>query len=235
MKVHYITFLSKGEPYDKGLPLGHLKEKLEDAHGPHFDRVTVYTTEDVPTEFRKEYDERIFETRFNPGYHNVGYGAFKPYLILKTLEETDCDVVFWRDGNIDKVPSMLYGIEEFKELSVSILNSLSTDIFSPFENPNWMSGSTTPSVVFNKILGSVESIYTRYPQLNAALIVCKKTEYTKIFLQRWQYWMQDKEFFYRNQPKLHSEYNMNCGDQGVFNGNNGWQFAVWVSIHWLQR
>jgi FkbM family methyltransferase len=217
MKVHYITFLSKGEPFDKGLPLGHLKEKLEDAHRPHFDKVTVYTTEDVPTEFRKEYDERIFETRFNPGYHNVGYGAFKPYLILKTLEETDCDVVFWRDGNVDRNPIMLEGVNEFKENALTILENIKTDIFVPFENPNWSVGNTTPSIVFEEIVKSLDNTYTHYPQMNAALIICKKTDYIKDFLQRWLNWMRTDTFFYANQSKKHSNYNINCGDQGILN------------------
>lgn len=217
MKVHYITFLSKGAPFDKGLPLGHLKEKLEEAHKPHFDQVTVYTTEDVPMQFRKEYDEQIFETGVNSGYHNIGYGMFKPYLILKTIEETDCDVVFWRDGNIDKVPAMLEGIEEFKELSISILDSLNTDIFVPFENPNWRIGNTTPSVVFEKILGNIDSVYTQYPQMNAALIICKKSDYSKNIINKWLSWMAEEEFFYKKQPKRHSGYNMNCTDQSILN------------------
>ena len=176
-KVHFISFLTQGDPFDKGLSLGHLKQRLIDEYSSHFDKVTIYTVDDVPEEFRREYDAEIFETRYNPGYHNVGYGAFKPYLILKTMEESDCDIVYWRDGNIDKNPNMLVGKGSVKDLSIQILNELKTDIFVPFENPNWLIGNTTPSIVFEKILGSADDNYVKYPQMNAALIICKKTNY----------------------------------------------------------
>ena len=217
MKVHYITFISKGEPIDKGIPLGHLKEKLEKKHQDHFDRVTVYTSEDVPYEHRREYDPEIFETRFNHRYHNVGYGAFKPYLILKTLQETDCDLVFYRDGNLDKGDVIIDGVEDFKKLGIAILDTLKTDIFVPIENPYWAIGNTTPSIIFEKILGSVEEKYVSYPQMNASLIICKKTDYVKNFLVEWSEWMKHEEFFYREQHIKHANCNMNCGDQGVLN------------------
>lgn len=216
-KVHFISFLTQGDPFDKGLPLGHLKQRLIDEYSLHFDKVTIYTVDDVPAEFRREYDPEIFETRFNPGYHNVGYGAFKPWLILKTMKESDCDIIYWRDGNIDKNPNMLVGKESVKDLSIEILNELKTDIFVPFENPNWLIGNTTPSVVFDKILGSADDNYVKYPQMNAALIICKKTDYIKNLLTEWISWMKHDEFFYREQVNTHSNCNMNCGDQGVLN------------------
>lgn len=216
-KVHYISFLTQGEPYDKGLSLGHLKQRLIDEYSNYFDRVTIYTVDDVPAEFRREYDPEIFETRYNPGYHNVGYGAFKPYLILKTMQESDCDFIFWRDGNIDKNPNMLIGKEGAKQLAIDILESSKTDIFVPFENPNWVIGNTTPSVVFEKILGSASENYVNYPQMNAAMIVCKKTDYIKNLLHEWIDWMKHDEFFYREQPVNHRNWNINCGDQGVLN------------------
>jgi FkbM family methyltransferase len=216
-KVHFISFITQGAPYDKGLPLGHLKQKLIDEYSPYFDKVTIYTIDDVPIEFRQEYNPNVFETRFNPGYHNIGYGAFKPYLILKTMNESDCDVIYWRDGNIEKNPNMLIGKESVKQLSINILNEIKTDIFVPFENPNWVIGNTTPSVVFEKILGTASDNYVSYPQMNAALIICKKTDYVKNLLNEWISWMKHDEFFYKEQPINHSNYNMNCGDQGILN------------------
>jgi FkbM family methyltransferase len=216
-KVHCISFITQGEPFDKGLPLGHLKQRLINEYSQCFDKVTIYTVDDIPEEFRREYDPEIFETRFNPGYHNVGYGAFKPYLILKTMEESDCDIIYWRDGNIDKCPYYLTGKESVRNLSIDILYAIKTDIFVPFENPSWLIGNTTPSSVFEKILGSAADNYVQYPQMNAALIICKKTDYVKNLLEEWLSWMKHDEFFYREQPVNHPGYNMNCGDQGVLN------------------
>ena len=216
-KVHYITFITQGEPYDHGQNFSHLKQLLIDEYTPFFDKVTIYTAEDVPEEFRKQYDPEIFETRFNLEYHNIGYGAFKPYLILKTMEESDCDIIYWRDADIVKIPNMLVGKEYAKYLANEILDEIGADIFAPIENPHWKIGSTTPSVVFEKILGAALENYTNFPQMNAALIISKKTDYTKKIMEEWCEWMKHDEFFYQDQPVNHAGWNMNCGDQGVFN------------------
>jgi hypothetical protein len=92
MKNFLITFGSKG--YE-----GTLNKLKQSAHS-YFDDVIVYNENDVET-LKKDLPEH-----FNNG-RGYGYWTWKPYLLLKTMEEkmNDDDVVFYIDSTTNFIGS----------------------------------------------------------------------------------------------------------------------------------
>jgi len=221
MRIHYITYLSNGGDIDKGMDLSHLKAPLTDIYSRYLDRVTIYDSHEVPYQYRKEHNLQEFESRANPGYHNLGFAAFKPYLILKTLEETDCDVVYWRDGNIIKYRNYLNNIPEVRSTIEHCLETSGTDIFMPIEswsiNPKREMGMSCTSLMFERILGEIKDEYIKYPEINNGLIILKKTEYSKDLVKRWLDHMEFIDFFNNSIESHHENYIANSSDQSVLN------------------
>lgn len=221
MRIHYITYLSNGGDVDKGMDLSHLKKPLSDIYSRYLDRVTIYDSFDVPEQYRKEYNQAEFESKVNPGYHNLEFAAFKPYLILKTLMETDCDVVYWRDGNILKYHNYLNNLPDVRRTIEYSLETVGTDIFVPIES--WKAaqeramGMSCTSLMFEKILGRIKSEYIKYPEINNSLIILKNTDYSKELVKKWLEYMQIDDFFNNEIESYHRNYIANSSDQSILN------------------
>jgi len=221
MKIHYITYISQGGDIDKGADLSRLKRPLEDIFSRYLDRVTIYESKDVPYEYRKEYDSENYECEANPGYHNLGFAAFKPYLILKTLDETDCDVVYWRDANFIKYNTYLNHIPDIRETIEYALSEAGTDIFLPFElrkHDIWRKmGMSCPSIMFDSILGGILDCYIEYHEINNGLILLKNTEYSRNLVREWLENMSNVDFFSNKKESRHHNFIKHSSDQSVLN------------------
>jgi hypothetical protein len=222
MKIHYITYISQGGNIDKGADLSRLKRPLEDIFSRYLDRVTIYESKDVPYEYRREHDSENYECEANPEYHNLGFAAFKPYLILKTLEETDCDVVYWRDANFIKYHKYLNHLPDIKETIEWVLKETKTDIFAPFEiwdifDTSRKTGMSCPSIMFDRILGGILDSYVEYNEINNGLIILKNTEYAKKLVKVWLENMDNDDFFSNRKESRHSNFIKHSSDQSVFN------------------
>ena len=97
---HVATFYSEGPPHDKGLPLRRPFELLRAAfhghcqsfHGYSLRRVRKAVLQDGTrgSDYTKEYSKVAGYLKYpNTGYNAIGFGAFKPFIILHVLERLE--------------------------------------------------------------------------------------------------------------------------------------------------
>ena len=96
MPFHVATFYSEGPPHDKGLALRAQRDYLADAFRGHCDRFHSYSARRVRrlalkdgtrgADYVKEYSAVAGYLKYpNTGYNTIGFGAFKPFIILHVL------------------------------------------------------------------------------------------------------------------------------------------------------
>lgn len=112
MPFHVATFYSEGEPFDKGLALTKQHEHLKNAFQGHCSQFHSYSARRVRrlrlrdgtagANYVKEYSAVAGYLKYpNTGYNTIGFGAFKPFIILHVLESLE----MWRreyDGDPEK-------------------------------------------------------------------------------------------------------------------------------------
>ena len=111
---HVATFYSEGPPYDKGLALQRPYELLRSMlspwcahfHGYSLRRVRSLVLSDGTrgADFTKEYSAVAGYLRYpNTGYNAIGFGAFKPFIVLHVLERMRRgEVLLFLDCNVQK-------------------------------------------------------------------------------------------------------------------------------------
>lgn len=108
------TFYSEGPPHDKGLPLTRQRDVLRALMAPHCRRFHSYSARRIRSLtlrdgtrgalFAREYSRAAGSLRYpNTGYNTIGFGAFKPFVILHVLERlADGEALLFMDCNVFK-------------------------------------------------------------------------------------------------------------------------------------
>lgn len=111
---HVATFYSEGAPHDKGIGLTKQYELLQALMSPHCHTFHGYSARRVRAAslgdgtrgalFVREYSGVVGSLNYpNTGYNTIGFGAFKPFIILHVLERlADSDALLFMDCNVLK-------------------------------------------------------------------------------------------------------------------------------------
>jgi hypothetical protein len=131
----FISFFTQGPPYDKCFDLTNCANEYNNYMKPYVDSIKFYSASELKNNSETSHLVKEFssEPSSNPKTNLIGYLRWKPYIILKTLlESNEGDIIYYRDSNKDKYPDILCGIEN----TVNMLNLvlLNRDLFTPVEN-----------------------------------------------------------------------------------------------------
>jgi hypothetical protein len=135
--VHVITFYSQGPPHDTALNLSLEEREFREKIAVHFDSYRAWSHADVmrvaPRYVRAFADGSM---RNNPGYEAIGYGAFKPYLMLDALSRIEHgDLLVFHDVNLRKYPDYALSAPQLPAMARFIIDTLGADLFMPLERP----------------------------------------------------------------------------------------------------
>ena len=211
-KIHFITFYSQGAPYDNGLDLSATENNVRNRIANYVDTFTAYHPKDIADDPEFAWSIRDWSQvdpkyarhaegwwsplhkkyiDINIGCDKTGFFAWKAACIIKKMREIpEGDIVYYHDGNFDKEIDFHFtkypyyeGKESWKELIPYILDKIKTDIFIPWEqNTNCqLIRQFSRRHTFENI-GEFTDYYTKYNCLWAGLIVMRKSDFSKTFL-----------------------------------------------------
>lgn len=132
-----------------------------------FDEVIAYHPEDISEEFRKSHED-IFA-------HKRGFGLWlwKPWLILKTLEQCDDgDIVCYCDSGafFFRTAKPIFRILEKTDIWLTVLPLIEKQF--------------TKAETF-RIMDAAEERFAETPQISGSFMAFKKTERSVAFVQEW--------------------------------------------------
>ena len=211
-KIHFITFYSQGAPYDNGLDLSATENNVRTKIQDYVDTFTAYHPKDFANDPEFAWSIQDWSnidhkyTRhpagwwsplfnkyidINTGCDKTGFFAWKAACIIKKMREIpDGDIVYYHDGNFDKEIDFRFtkypyyeGKKSWRKLIPYILNTIKSDIFIPWEqNSNCqLIRQFSRRQTFENI-AEFTDYYTKYNCLWAGLIVIRKSEFSKMFL-----------------------------------------------------
>lgn len=229
-KIHYISFCSEGEPYDKGLNLSGSKQQLTDILSktdiPHFFYSPRFLKENGYGEYVKEH-ENAGLVSMNPNMNLVGFCAWKPLIMMLELEKmNDGDILVYRDCNCEKY-GQLKDFTDFRETVESIMNIVNFDFFIPVENNELTLGQHVKTNVIRDLAIDVE--FTRkFPLLIANIMICRKSTVSMQILEEWKNNCLKDEYINGEQyGELFPEFRWYTPEQGIL--------AVLISNYVLQN
>ena len=149
MAFHCAAFYSEGAPHDKALELHTQFKILKASIEPHCSQFHGYSARRVRrialadgtrgADYVREYSKSAGYLNFpNAGYSTVGFGAFKPFVILHVLERMALgDLLFFSDVNVFKH----WQLQAFPHLAAETTRWLldaygREDVAMPRENPS---------------------------------------------------------------------------------------------------
>ncbi len=140
-----------------------------------FDKVIEYTRSSIDAEFQDKHSGILNQTRF------AGYCLWKPYIILKTVQEVDDDdMVFYCDAGCTFIGDMqpYFDICEKEKNGLILFRS------------NQLNETWTKRDCFH-LMGMDSLAYTKTEHLCASFVLCKKTDFVLDFLSEWLEYMKD--------------------------------------------
>ncbi len=219
-KINFISFYTEGQPYDECINMTESKNKYQDAISPYVDTIKFYTPRELASNPDTEIYIRPFNTKpnpYNPGVHKIGFLRWKPYIILKALESVkDNEIVYYRDGNIIKYPTIVDGCNETRDLINLVLSN--TDIFVPIENyPILRMKKNVKREIFEAI-GEYNNDYLESYGYNSSIVICRKTELSIKIIREWlEKCMIDELIIYDAKQNQHPEFGWNVQEQSILN------------------
>lgn len=179
-KITIVTFHSEGPPYDEGLSLEpqaaalrHIAEEL----GVGFEAYTPRRLRELGAGAVVRSYPESFKLEANPGYHKIGFGAWKPFIILYELARlNDGDVVFYMDANIIKYPGLRDKALSVREMVAAALENC--DFFIGRENvPSAVARACQfSSMAQLSTIGRGTLFAKNFPILLANNIIARKTD-----------------------------------------------------------
>jgi len=219
--IHLVTFYSQGAPHDGGLPLTQAAQALCDAAAPHVDSCRAFSWAEVAAEVGAAWDAS-HAAASNPGYHAVGFGAFKPCILLRALAAAqDGEVVVYRDGNVAKYPQYLEGLHLLRATVAHVFDALGPgcDVWMPAEDPGALRvRHHCKAHVLRELAHDKVAAIGEQPLLNAAVIFVRKTRAAEALLAAWAAAMARPDLApNRPDPAPHPEFRWHTHDQAVLN------------------
>jgi hypothetical protein len=179
-KITIVTFHSEGPPHDEGLSLEpqaatlrHIAEEL----GVGFEAYTPRRLRELGAGAVVRSYPESFKLELNPGYHKIGFGAWKPFIILHELSKrNEGDIVFYMDANIIKYPGLRDKVLSVREMVATALENC--DFFIGREN---VKSAATRAGQFSSMaqlsmIGRGTMFAENFPILLANNIIARKTE-----------------------------------------------------------
>lgn len=245
-RVHFVTFYSQGHPNDNGLDLSETETNVRRAVKPHMDSFTAYHPKDFLEDENLEWCIRDWSkvdkkysrpkegwwspkmnqhVNINNSCDKTGFFAWKAICILEKMKEVPYgDIVYYHDGNFDKKidfkPSKYpyyVGSEKWKELCNSLLNSVKTDVFIPWEQNSGLQPIRPfcREHCFRK-MAEFTDYYTKYDCLWAGIIIMRRSALSEKFLTDVIKSLQDIELVSNIPEDLSNEFQWHTWDQPVW-------------------
>jgi hypothetical protein len=216
--IHYISFCSEGEPYDKGLNLSNSKQilinNLKDTDIKYFFYSPRFLKENGFSEYVKEYENPGLVS-MNPNMNLVGFCAWKPLIMLLELEKmNDGDILVYRDCNCEKY-GQLKDFDNFEKNITEIFDIVNFDFFVPIENNRSTIGGYCKSNVIREL--AINKEFTRnFPLLVVNILICKKSNISIDILNEWRKnCIIDKYIDGEQHGELYPEFQWHTPEQGI--------------------
>ncbi|WP_187487465.1 hypothetical protein [Duffyella gerundensis] len=221
-KLHFLTFYTEGFPADDGMDLKYEVKELLRKTMPFVDSVKAVSASQLKKNpetaiYVKEFEE---EAIWNFKTNKIGFLRWKPYILLKELEAmSDGDILFYRDCNITKYPNILADIHNIRKNTLSTLDYIGEDIFTPVELfPNLKVKHNVKIDILKRCNILSEENIESYLH-NASIIICRKTPNVIKFLNDWlQLCMDDMLLSPNVQMIQHCDFLHNTQEQAIMNG-----------------
>jgi hypothetical protein len=220
-KIHFVSFYTEGTPHDLCTDMSGPASRYRDAITPYVDTVHFYTPRELSVDDKTRVlvapVEGATPNPYNPGVHNIGFLKWKPYVVLRALEEAgQGDIVYYRDANIAKYPSILDSVHETRPLVDMVLRDC--DVFVPVENwPDLKMKKNVKREIFEE-LGRYDNDYLESFGYNSSIVVCRKSDTSIRMMREWlDGCMQDRLLNYDTTKLQHPEYGWNVQEQSILN------------------
>jgi len=221
-RIHFVSFTTEGPPYDNCLNMTASRDTYMSKISPFVDYVKFYTPRELCLKPETEIYIRPFKTTpnpYNPGVHNIGFLRWKPYIILKELEKVrDGDIIYYRDGNLIKYPSIVDGVENTRDLIDTLLKENGTDVFVPIENyPTLKMKKNVKREIFEE-LGKYDDEYLEAFGYNSSIVICRKSPLSMNLIREWlDGCMKDHLITYEAKEGQHPDFGWNVQEQSILN------------------
>ncbi len=195
MKFIILTFFTEGFPYDNGENFVVVEQEFQKIVKDHADKYVVFTPRKligIDPEFEKYFKNYTLWLQQHPNrnqlgnyserWTNIGFLGWKPQFIqhfLNSEEVETGDVVLYHDVDFLRHPNYVLSCEQWRDLSLNILNELGCDIFIPC---GLRLKHDVKAYLIRKYLG--DHFYDKRG-LWGGLIVMKKSRMAVQFLSEW--------------------------------------------------
>lgn len=223
-KIHFVSFVTEGHPYDRCLDLTSQMHLIQKNLSPFFSTVHVYTPRTIRSlegnqNVCLEYEEWSYPP-MNAGGQHMGYWDWKPFIMHHRLLSIDeGDILIYNDSNFEKY-GYLESIdwENFQILAEDLLSK--TDIFLSQEVQNLKVKGHVKRYTAEKILKE-PSMFTDIGErnlLSASRVLVRNTDFSRNLVSRWNDLCQDKSLIFREpNPNPHPDFRWGCADQSILN------------------
>jgi len=121
LNIKVVSFYTEGAPFDDGLSLSDCGEELRSvvtSQGAAFEAYTPRRLQALGADILTKRFDDVYKLVRNPGYHTVGMGAWKPFVMLHALQNMDRDgVVIYTDANVRRYPGLASAAEDISTLA----------------------------------------------------------------------------------------------------------------------
>jgi len=199
INIHFISFHTMGEPFDKALNLSIAGNLIKKSFENYLDNISIYNSNICSFEnpnFIKDY--LTIYNDYNKGQPSRGYlhgfWKWKPYIIKRHLTKLkDGEILFYQDSNCLKYKTYTNSCSNIVNTINLILQSNNQlDVFVPFDHDGYLCEQHVKNDVF-AIIGDESNYYKKFRLLHANRIIIRKTELSLKFVDEWlNYCMDDK-------------------------------------------
>lgn len=220
--IHFVTFYTEGYRLDNCPDLSKSCDMLRRGVEPYVDVFHSYTKRQLLANPETAYlvKEFPFTSEHNPTVHLVGHLRWKPYLILKTLNEiNDGDIVYYRDSHVEKYPAMLNGLNETPALIERVLED--RDFFVPLENYPHLKLKKNVKRLTLETVGEFTKTYLETHLINDSIVICRKTPEVIRIVEKWLKYCEDDSLInFKVSDNEHPDFGWHTSEQGILNSLN---------------
>lgn len=221
-RIKVVTFHSEGPPHDYGLPLIDCMAEMRvvvEQQGLEFDAYTPRRLRELNAgTLSKRYDDKYMLPK-NAGYHLIGMGAWKPFVILHALESMDeGDIVIYSDVNLVKYEGLKKRLERAAEFSEEALGDFPFFVgrYQPDERSRTAHHASARQILD---IGSNSVFSCNFPTHIANRFVVRACPQTRQLLEYWLALCMQEKFVL---PPIaghgtHPNYYWFCAEQSVLN------------------
>lgn len=222
--IYLITFYTEGEPKDKGYNLTQTSVNIKKRLSPFFDDIFLFNKEELKKingseDICNEYEEAL---DMNPNANHIGYFDFKPFIIDYVLSIVpENSLLIYHDANFERNAQYWESDwDNIKEFSNKLLTDNSSDFFVQIEREGAYVKEYVKTYTIDKLIPDLieNNIVKNCKLINAARIILKNTEFSRIFIKEYLNLCRDKTLLSKTpNPSPDPEFKWSCGDQDVLN------------------